>query len=249
MQIWPAIDIRNGKCVRLSRGDSGSETVYGESPADMANRWVAEGASGLHIVDLDFTRDGSTGNFDSILEIVDQVDVPLQMGGRNYDEDSIQKFLSAGIKRIVIDTSSLTDLEWADKVFQTYPDHLLLGLVAEQGVVQTNDGLFKSSPANSDSRKPLPSVFQFVSQIASYQIPGIVYTSGPLGDPSFSAIETLRSSLSVPLIASGGVSCTADVYRLAALGLQGCVIGKAFYEGRLTVNEALRISAVGASPL
>ncbi len=233
MQIWPAIDIRGGKCVRLTQGDYQRETVYGTSPADMAHRWVADGATGLHIVDLDAARDGTSDNREAIASIIEEVSVPCQLGGGIRDRETIGNFVELGLERLVIGTKALTDPEWLAEMCEAYPNRLLVAIDAREGHV-TTDGWQKISDVSAT---------ELAQQISSKQLAGIIYTDiakdGMMSGPNFEAMREMADAVSVPLICSGGVTTVDDVSRLAQLGLSGCVIGRALYEGRLTLHEAL----------
>lgn len=252
MQIWPAVDIRSGKCVRLSQGDVTQETVYGYSPADMANRWVNDGAECLHIVDLDGAKQiGDLQNFEAICQIAAQTDVPLQVGGGIRDEDAIKRYLDIGVQRLVVGTRALSDPDWAIKMAAKYPGCIWLSLDSRDGLLAT-DGW--STTTNL-------SVVEFAKQMATHSIAGIVSTDietdGMMMGPNFQAQRELRDTIEIPLIASGGVGCREDIEKLAALDVEGCVIGRALYEGRLTLADCIAaaerkptsaIQSLGASP-
>lgn len=240
MLIWPAVDIRSGKCVRHAQGDYGKETVYGHDPADMAMRWQYDGAQGIRIVDLDGARPGPEDNFESVCKILAQTNLPIILGGGIRDEDSIRKFLDIGVDRVVIGTRALKDPDWAIRMCETYPDQILLGLDARNGLL-ASDGWLETSDI---------SALEFAIKMSAYSIAGIVFTDiskdGMLAGPNFEAQKQLRDAVSVPLIASGGASSLQDINRLAQLGIEGCVIGKALYEGRLTLSECISAGALEA---
>lgn len=241
MQIWPAVQIRSGKCVRLSQGDYQRETVYGESPADMAIRWVIDGAQGLHVVDLDAARDEANKNFESITQIVQQARVPILLGGGIRDEATIQKYLDVGIARLVVGTRAIKDPPWAIQMAKKYPHKIILGLDARDGLL-ASDGWRNTTTL---------SVIDFAIQMANYPIAGFVFTDiakdGILEGPNFEAQKQLRAAVSVPVVASGGIATVDDVSKLAALKLDGCVIGRALYEGRLTLAESIKAGLDGAA--
>lgn len=234
MQIWPTVQIRSGMCVRLSQGDYDRVTVYGECPADMAVRWVNDGAFGLHLVDLDAARNGTTDNFDSIVKIARQAKVPLMMGGGIGDEETIQKFLEVGIDRLIIDTEALKDPLWAIQMASKYPQKIMVGLDVREGCLGPED----SQPTTHLS------VVEFAQQMAAHPIAGIILTDiakeGTMAGPNFEAQKQLRDAVNVPVVAAGGVATTDDVAKLAAMKLDGCVIGRALYEGRLTLEDSFK---------
>lgn len=244
MQILPAVAIRSGRCVRLAQGDYQRETVYGDSPADMAIRWVNDGAESLYLVDLDGARDGSIGNFESICEIVQQAQVPMMLGGGIRDETTIKRYLDVGVDRLVVGTRALNEPQWAIQMVNKYPNQIMLGLDARDGFLAT-DGWLRTTTL---------SAVDFAQQMANYPIAGIIFTDiakdGTLEGPNFEAQKQLRDAVSVPIYASGGIANVDDVSRLAALRLNGCVIGRALYEGRLTLADSFKASMdlVGETP-
>ena len=234
MQIWPAVEIRTGKCVRPTQGDyrkqAEQETVYGENPADMAVRWINDGATGLHVVDLDAAL-GEPGNFDSICRIALESDVPLQIGGGIRDEPTIQKYLEIGIDRLVVATRAMQDPGWIIEMSEKYPHRILLGLDSCDGVAVASGRLEKTEHA----------FIELAQRVAAHPIAGVVFTdvakSGNLEGPNFEALQQLREAINVPVIACGGVATVDDAAKLAALDLDGCVIGRALYAGRVTLAE------------
>ena len=241
MQIWPAIDIRNGKCVRLRQGDYQRETVYGSSPADMAHRWVSDGASGLHIVDLDGAREGTSQNWEAIAEIARQIDLPIQVGGGIRDVETMDRYHDMGIKRWVIGTRALKDPQWATEMIERYPDQILIGIDALDGYAASDGWLQKTQIAAVD----------FAKQISRQPIAGIIYTDiskdGMLSGPNLEAMGQMKETVDVPVIASGGVTTVDDIARLAALGLAGCIVGRALYEGHLTLAQSINAAGTGVS--
>ena len=233
MQIWPAIDIRDGKCVRLTQGDYAQMTIYGDNPADMAQQFVANGATGLHIVDLDAARDGTSFNREAIGMIAREVKVPCQLGGGIRSAEVIADYLDRGVQRLVVGTKALTDPDWLAEMSRRYPGQLLVAIDARQGRVTTNGWLKTSDTMATDLAR----------QIAGHPLAGIVYTDisrdGMMSGPNFVAMQEMADTVDVPLIASGGVTTREDIHRLVAMGLDGCVVGKALYEGRLSLADAM----------
>jgi len=236
VQIWPAIDLRDGKCVRLEQGDFDRETVFGDDPVEMARKWVAQGAQCLHLVDLDGARDGRPSNHDVIGRIVSAVQVPCQLGGGIRDEATIRALLNAGVDRLVIGTKALREPDWFRKMCDQFPDRMVLGIDAEGGLVAT-DGWLQTSdqPATELART-----------LAHDAIKAIVYTDiakdGMLAGPNLEAMSEMNQAVSVPVVASGGVTTEQDIRNLANLGMAGCIIGRALYEQRLTLADALSAS-------
>lgn len=234
MRIWPAIDLRGGKCVRLRQGDYEQETVFGDDPAAMARHWVAEGGDCLHLVDLDGARDGRPANLASVQAILSAVDVPCELGGGVRDDAAIGELLGLGVGRVVVGTRALREPDWFREVCRRFPDRLVLGIDARDGRVAT-DGWLETSdvPATELAR-----------DFAGEPLAAIVYTDiatdGMLAGPNLAAMREMRAAVDAPLVASGGVASVDDVRRLAELGLDGCIIGRALYEGRVSLAEAIR---------
>ena len=233
MQIWPAIDLRDGKCVRLQQGDYQRETVFGDDPAAMARRWLDQGARHLHLVDLDGAREGQVRNAAAVDAIVRAVDVPCELGGGIRDEQSIAQWLGRGISRLVIGTQALREPQWFVRMCRKFPQRLVLGLDARDGYVATDGWLQTSST---------PAV-ELARQFAGEPLAAVVYTDiavdGMLTGPNRPAIEALCAAVEWPVIASGGIGCRQDVERLAATPVAGCIIGRALYDGTLTLADAL----------
>jgi phosphoribosylformimino-5-aminoimidazole carboxamide ribotide isomerase len=233
MQIWPAIDLRGGKCVRLRQGDYRQETVFGDDPAAMARRWVDAGAAQLHLVDLDGAREGRWVNRAAVAEIVRAVQIPCQLGGGIREEPTIAELLDLGLQRLVVGTRALRDPDWFRVVCRRFPHQLVAGIDARQGRVAT-DGWTETSHVEARD---------VARQFAAEPIAAIVYTDiakdGMMEGPNVEAMAEMVASVSVPVIASGGVTTAEDVRRLVQTGVAGCIIGRALYEGSLTMEEAL----------
>ncbi len=233
MQIWPAIDLRSGKCVRLRQGDYGQETVFGEDPAAMAIRWMNEGAGQLHLVDLDGARAGSPANRAAIGAILEAVQIPCELGGGIRDEATIVDLLEMGLQRLVIGTQALKRPAWFRAMCQRFPGRLVVGIDARNGRVAT-DGWLETSDVEAAT---------LAQELAEEPIAGIVYTDiakdGMMEGPNVNAMAEMAAAVAVPVIASGGVTTADDVRRLATTGVAGCIIGRALYEGSLTLSDAL----------
>ena len=233
MQVWPAIDLRAGKCVRLQQGDYGRETVFGDDPAAMARHWVEQGAECLHLVDLDGAKTGRPANLDSVRAIVSAVDVPCELGGGIRDEEVIGSLLDLGLARLVVGTKALREPDWFHQVANRFPGRLVLGLDARDGRVAT-DGWLETSDT---------SAVELARKFDDEPLAAIVYTDiatdGMLVGPNLSAIREMQAAIRLPIIASGGVTTADDVAQLAAIGVAGCIIGRSLYEGRMKLREAL----------
>ena len=234
MQVWPAIDLRGGKCVRLRQGDYLQETVFAENPAAVARQFVEQGARHLHVVDLEGAREGLPVNLPSVQEILEAVDIECELGGGIRDEQSIRELFDFGLDRLVIGTSALRDPDWFRAACRQFPGKLVLGIDARDGLAAT-DGWLQTSEV---------SALDLARQFAAEPLAAIIYTDiatdGMMAGPNFSAMAQMQAAVDVPIIASGGVTTVADISRLAAAGLAGCIIGRALYEGTLTLADALR---------
>ena len=233
MLILPAIDLRGGQCVRLRQGDYAQETVFGSDPAAMAQRWVSQGATYLHIVDLDGAKEGRPVNEASVRRIVETAGVPCQLGGGLRTEAHIAEALAWGLDRVVLGTRALKDPAWFRGVCERFPGKIVAGIDAKQGRVAT-DGWLEVSQQ---------SVFDLARQFDGWPLAALVYTDigrdGMLQGPDFDGLAELGAGVKLPVVASGGISTLDDVRRLARLGLAGCIVGRALYEGRLDLTEMI----------
>jgi phosphoribosylformimino-5-aminoimidazole carboxamide ribotide isomerase len=233
MQVWPAIDLRGGKCVRLQQGDYARETVFGADPAAMAEHWVRLGAKRLHLVDLDGARDGQQGNLPSIEAILAAVSVPCQVGGGIRHEGTIRGLLGLGASRLVVGTRALREPDWFRTTCREFPGHLALGIDARDGRVAADGWLRTSEVAATELAR----------QFAGEPLAAIIYTDiatdGMLGGPNLAAMRQMIDTVDVPVVASGGVTTPQDVARLAEAGAAGCIIGRALYEKRIELADAL----------
>jgi phosphoribosylformimino-5-aminoimidazole carboxamide ribotide isomerase len=233
MQIWPAIDILGGRCVRLQQGDYRRETIFADDPAEIARQWVRQGAECLHLVDLDGARDGQVVNQQAIRAIVQSVSIPCELGGGIRDAAAIQMWLEIGLKQLVVGTRALEDPAWFRRMVQRYPERLALGIDAREGYVAT-DGWLKTSRV---------SAIELAASFQDEPVASIIYTDissdGMLGGPNLMAMAEMKAAVRCPVIASGGIAQLQDVVRLADVGLDGCIVGRALYEGRVTLPEVL----------
>jgi phosphoribosylformimino-5-aminoimidazole carboxamide ribotide isomerase len=237
MLILPAIDLRGGRCVRLRQGDYDQETVFGTDPAAMARRWVSDGATYLHLVDLDGAKLGRPVNGESIRRIVEAAGVSCQLGGGLRTEEDIQEAFRWGVERVVVSTKALQDPAWFETICRRSPGKVVLGIDAKEGRVAT-DGWLQVSER---------SALELARQYDSWPLAGLIYTDisrdGMLAGPNFEALAELAAAVRLPVFASGGVSTLDDVRRLATLPLAGCIVGRALYEGRLDLSAAIAAAA------
>ena len=200
----------------------------------MARFWVDLGAKCLHLVDLDGARDGSSINLQSVRAIVAEAGVPCELGGGIRSEDSIDELLQAGLERLVVGTLAIKQPDWFRRMCRAFPGKLVLGIDARNGLVATDGWLETSELAAVDLAR----------QFAEEPIAAIVYTDiatdGMLTGPNTDAMSVMQKAVDVPVVASGGVTTVEDVARLAAVPMAGCIVGRALYERRLTLPEAIQ---------
>ncbi|MDX2038552.1 MAG: 1-(5-phosphoribosyl)-5-[(5-phosphoribosylamino)methylideneamino]imidazole-4-carboxamide isomerase [Isosphaeraceae bacterium] len=232
MQVIPAIDLRGGCCVRLRQGDYDQETVFGEDPAAMAARWESEGATRIHLVDLDGAKAGRPVNVDAVKAILAAVQVPCQLGGGIRDEATILAWLEAGVDRVIVGTQALKNPGWFREMADRHPHKLILGLDAKDGNVAVQGWLDVSTVVATT----------MALQFDDLPLSGIIYTDiardGTLEGPNLAATEALARRLETPVIASGGVGRLEDVERLARLPIAACIVGRALYDGRFSLRDA-----------
>lgn len=232
MQIWPAIDLRGGKCVRLRQGDYARETVYGD-PAEMAQRWLDKGADCLHLVDLDGARDGNNANLEAVKAILAVAKVPCQLGGGVRDEGRIQMLLDLGLSRLVVGTKALKEPNWFREMCRKFPGKLALGIDARDGMVAT-DGWLETSKTDAVS---------MAKDFEGEPLAAIIYTDisrdGMLSGPNVPAMEQMQKAVKIPVLASGGVAVVGDIVALKKAGMPGAIVGRSLYEGTLTLEDAL----------
>jgi phosphoribosylformimino-5-aminoimidazole carboxamide ribotide isomerase len=244
MQILPAIDIRGGKCVRLRQGDYSQETIFGDDPVAVARRWADEGATRLHLVDLDGARAGKPVNHEVVRRVVQAVGVPCQLGGGIRDDESARFLLeSIGVERVIVGTQALKEPDWFRALVERYPQRIVLGIDARNSLVATEGWLdVSTTPAVDLARK-----------YAGLPLAALVYTNiandGMMQGIDEATIDSLvqLADLGFATIASGGVTSVSDVRRLAKAAqhqpnLVGAIIGRALYEGTITVRDAIAAS-------
>lgn len=237
MLILPAIDIRGGQCVRLRQGDYAQETVFGDDPAAMALLWAGQGASFLHLVDLDGAKEGRPINGDSVRRIIEEAGLPCQLGGGLRNEDHIVQALSWGVTRAVLGTRALKDPAWCESMTRRFPGQIVLGIDARQGKIATHGWLETANVTATEAAR----------RCAGWPLAALVYTDigrdGMLEGPDVEGTLALRDVVPFPAIASGGVGSLDDLVRLARAGVSACIVGRALYDKRFTLAEA--IHAVG----
>jgi phosphoribosylformimino-5-aminoimidazole carboxamide ribotide isomerase len=233
--IYPAIDLRGGRCVRLRQGDYAQETIFGDDPAAMGRRWVEQGASFLHLVDLDGAREGRPINGASVRAIVEATGVPCQLGGGIRNDQHLDEVLSWGVARVILGSKALENPEWCEQVARRHPGRIALGVDARDGRVAVHGWL-----QTSDVR-----AMDLVCRAAEWPLAAVIYTDisrdGMMHGVNVEATAALcRAVPHLHVIASGGVTDLDDLLRLQAAGVPGAIVGRALYEGRLELREAVR---------
>ncbi|GIW88621.1 MAG: 1-(5-phosphoribosyl)-5-[(5-phosphoribosylamino) methylideneamino] imidazole-4-carboxamide isomerase [Isosphaeraceae bacterium] len=234
MDVIPAIDLRGGRCVRLRQGDYSRETVYGDDPAETAATWERGGAGRLHLVDLDGARAGTPVNVDAVRAILKTVAIPCQLGGGVRDDASAQLWLEAGVDRVIVGTAALERPDWLAGLAERYPGRVVLGLDARAGKVATR-GWLETTEVDA---------LTLARRFEGLPLAAVIYTDigrdGMLDGPDLETTAALGRSLRLPVIASGGVGSLDDLRRLAGYReIAGCIVGRALYEGRFTLAEAI----------
>jgi len=240
MLIIPAIDIKNGKCVRLKQGQMNQETIYSDDPVIMAEKWVKAGARRLHIVDLDGAVNGTPSNSDVINDIAKAFpEVPLQVGGGIRDEDVIQTYLDIGVSYVIIGTRAVTTPHFVSDVCLEFPGHIIVGLDAKNGKLAT-DGWSKLSHHDAND---------MAQRFEEDGVAAIIFTDigrdGMMNSVNVDATVALCQNITIPVIASGGITNLDDIRALCESGEEGifgAITGRAIYEGTIDLAEAQKLA-------
>lgn len=227
MLIYPAIDIRDGRCVMLTQGKFDQEKIYYENPEEVAGMWQEKGAKFLHIVDLDGALEGRSKNIRVIEKIIKEVDIPIQVGGGIRSLAAIRALIDIGVNRVIIGTKAIQDGEMLREAVNTYREKIVVAIDAKDGYVAV-DGWTKTSTVDA---------IDFAKKMEMVGVKTIIYTDiamdGMLRGPNFEGIKKMKEAISVDLIASGGVSSMEDLQKLSEIGVSGAIVGKALYEGKI----------------
>lgn len=239
MEVWPAIDLRHGKPVRLQQGDYDRQTIFGDCPATMAKRWVDAGAKRLHLVDLDAARgDDPTANRKAVEAILSAVDVPCQLGGGVRDDAAIQTLLGIGLSRLVVGSAALKRPDWFASVCDANPRRIAAGIDARNSMVATDGWLETSETRATDLAKQL--------RERTAHVAAIIYTDiardGMMQGPNFDGLAEMAAATDIPLVASGGVTTLDDVRRLVAMKMPACIVGRSLYDGAMTLEGVLALA-------
>ncbi|MEH6908103.1 1-(5-phosphoribosyl)-5-[(5-phosphoribosylamino)methylideneamino]imidazole-4-carboxamide isomerase [Bacillus sp. AFS006103] len=238
LTIYPAIDMRGGNCVRLLQGDYDQETVYGNSPFDMAKSFATDGAEWIHMVDLDGAKDGKRVNDRFVIEAAQKLQVNIQIGGGIRSEEDIVHYLENGVDRVIIGSIAVSKPEFAIEMIKKYGGKIAVGIDAKNGYVATHGWLDTSELKAVDLGK------RFAEAGAETFIFTDIATDGTLAGPNIAAVCEMAEVTGKNVIASGGVSSLADLKAIAANRIQGAIVGKALYENRFSLKEALALAGV-----
>ena len=235
MLVIPAIDVKDGRCVRLRQGDMSAETVYSDDIAEVAARWQQQGAGLIHVVDLNGAVDGEPKNLPQIESVMKAVRVKIQVGGGIRTIDTVRRYLDAGVSRVVLGTAALTNRTLLNLACQEFPQRIILGLDARDGRVA-----MKGWTAVS-----VVKAIDLVKEFSGLAIAAVVYTDiardGMLNGPNLSSLKEIVEFSSFPVIASGGITSLEDLKAVQSIGpkIQGAIIGKALYDGKLDYQAAV----------
>ncbi len=239
MVIFPAIDIRGGKCVRLFKGDFAQETVFGDKPEEMAAKWQAQGGKFLHLVDLDGALAGKSQNLDTIKKIIAAVDIPVELGGGIRTMENIDEVLALGVRRVILGSVAVKNPELVKEACKKYGDRIVVGIDAKDGIVAV-DGWGVSG--NVDA-------VELAKKMAEAGVKTVIYTDisrdGTLSGVNVEATARLARESGVKVVASGGVSDLEDIKALLPYekdGIEGVIVGKSIYTGSLDLKEAIALA-------
>ena len=233
MDIVPAIDLMNGKCVRLIQGEYHRQITYGDDPAEQAREFVAAGADRLHIVDLDGARLGKPVNIEAVKAIAESVDMKIEVGGGIRDDEAIGQMLDIGVAHVIIGTSAVSEYDWFTTAANQFSGKLILSLDARGSKVAIQGW------ETYGTRE----LWEFAAQAASLPLAAIIYTDiskdGMMAGPNFERTKALVDAVAIPIIAAGGVTEIDDIIKLKELGVAGAIIGRALYEGKIDLRAAI----------
>ncbi|AJY69335.1 1-(5-phosphoribosyl)-5-[(5-phosphoribosylamino)methylideneamino] imidazole-4-carboxamide isomerase [Geobacter sulfurreducens] len=244
MIVIPAIDLKEGKCVRLEQGLMEKDTVFCDNPADQAREWERQGAELLHIVDLDGAFAGEPKNRASIEAIVKAIAIPTQLGGGIRDIPTIEAYLSLGIGRVILGTAAQRNPELVEEACRLFPGRIVVGIDAKNGMVAVQGWAEVTGVTAVDLAR----------RFEGYGVAAIIYTDiardGMMQGPNIEATRALAEAISIPVIASGGVSSLEDIENLMAIeasGIAGAITGKAVYTGAINLAEAVALTKRGGA--
>ena len=237
MLIIPAIDIKGGKCVRLTQGKMNAETVYSENPVEIAKRWEESGAKLIHLVDIDGAIEGMPKNQETIKKIIQSIKTPVEIGGGIRDLKVIQDYLGMkGVQRVIIGTIAQENPEFTEKVCKMFSKSIAVGIDAKDGIVATRGWVKVTKEKAIDLAKRLEGL----------GVSCIIYTDiardGMLSGPNVKATKEIVHSVNIPVVASGGMSSVKDIESFKGVALEGIIIGKALYTGDIDLKQAIEVA-------
>lgn len=234
MYVIPAIDLRGGKCVRLMQGQYHRQITYHDDPVEQAQQFIADGAEWLHIIDLDGARVGKPVNNETIIKIASLKKLRIEVGGGLRSEDAIKQLFDIGIERVIIGTKAISDFDWFTEMTEKFSGKIVLSLDAHGSKVATH-AWTQDSPQN---------LIEFAKKTTALPLAAIIYTDitkdGMLTGPNLERTKGLIDALDVPIIAAGGVRETEDIKNLMEIGAEAAIIGRALYEGTITLPDAIK---------
>ncbi|OGW65701.1 MAG: 1-(5-phosphoribosyl)-5-[(5-phosphoribosylamino)methylideneamino]imidazole-4-carboxamide isomerase [Nitrospirae bacterium RIFCSPLOWO2_02_FULL_62_14] len=235
MLIIPAIDLKDGQCVRLMQGNMHQATVYSDDPAAMARQWQDQGAQLLHVVDLNGAFEGEPKNLAQVEGIVNAVSIPVQVGGGIRSLDTVRMYLGAGAKRVVMGTTALRHRNVVEEILEVFPERVVVSIDAKNGLVATDGWKTVTSVTARDA----------IASLSGLALAAVMYTDiakdGMMAGPNMLSLQIIVEASPVPVIASGGVSNLEDIKAIKALGpkVEGVILGKALYEGKIDLKQAI----------
>lgn len=239
MQIFPATDILGGKVVRLTKGDYNQVKIYADSPAEMAKEFIKEGATNLHMVDLDGAKDGTLVNFDAIREAAQIKELFIEVGGGIRDMNKVEAYLSLGVKRVILGTAAIRNYPFVEEAVKEYGNAIAVGVDAKNGLVAVN-GWQETTTVNS---------VEFCKKLRDTGVSTVIYTDiskdGMLSGTNLEIYKELSKIKGLDIVASGGITFVDEIKTLSDMNIYGAIVGKAVYEGKLTLKDAL-MAAGGA---
>jgi phosphoribosylformimino-5-aminoimidazole carboxamide ribotide isomerase len=241
MLIIPAIDLKDGQCVRLTQGDMQKAKVYSSDPAAMARKWQDEGANLLHVVDLNGAFEGEPKNLQHVEAIAAAVSIPIEVGGGIRSLDTVRMYLGVGARRVVMGTTALKQREVLEEILEVFPERVVVSIDAKNGMVATDGWKTVTGIAASEA----------VKSFVGLAISAVIYTDisrdGMMEGPNLASLESIVAASPVPVIASGGITSIEDIKAIKALGprIEGVVLGKALYEGKIDLRKAIAAASAG----
>ncbi len=239
MLIIPAIDLKDGECVRLMQGNLHQATVYSDDPVATARKWQDQGAQLLHIVDLNGAFEGEPKNLTHVEAIVNAVSIPVQVGGGIRSMDTVRMYLGVGAKRVVMGTTALSNRQLVEEILEVFPERVVVAIDAKNGLVATDGWKTVTGISARDA----------ISSLAGLELAAVMYTDiakdGMMAGPNLPSLKVMVEASPVPIIASGGISTLEDIKAIKALGskVEGVILGKSLYEGKIDLRQAIETAS------